>query len=120
MRHSKVYARADDMLIIRGINVYPSQVEAVLMDVEKVEPHYQIVLYKEGALDQMEVQIEVAPSFFPDAVKKLMAFQQHVEERLRQELGIRPRVRLVEPKTIPRHTGKAQRVIDNRGVTPGR
>jgi phenylacetate-CoA ligase len=113
-RHSKVYARADDMLIIRGINVYPSQVEAVLRDIEKVEPHYQIVLRKEGALDQMEVQIEVTPAFFPDAVKKLMGFQRHVEECLRQELGIRPRVRLVEPKTIPRSTGKAQRVIDER------
>ena len=77
-RHSKVYARADDMLIIRGINVYPSQDGAVLMDIEKVEPHYQIVLYREGALDQMEVQIEVTPSFFPDAVKKLMGFQSHV------------------------------------------
>ena len=118
-RHSKVYARADDMLIIRGINVYPLQVEAVLMDMEKVEPHYQIVLYREGALDQMEVQIEVTPSFFPDAVKKLMGFQSHVEDRLRQELGIRARVRLVEPKTIPRYTGKVQRVIDNRVSAPG-
>ncbi len=118
-RHSKVYARSDDMLIIRGINVYPSQVEAVLLDIEKVEPHYQIVLYREGALDQMEVQIEVTPSFLPDAVKELQGFQQHVEERLRQELGIRPRVRLVEPKTIPRSTGKAKRVIDNRGPIRG-
>jgi phenylacetate-CoA ligase len=117
-RHSKVYARADDMLVIRGVNVYPSQVEAVLLDIEKVEPHYQIVLYKEGALDQMEVQIEVSPSFLPDAVKKLQAFQRHVEERLRQELGIRPRVRLVEPKTIPRSPGKTSRVIDERGMGP--
>jgi len=115
-RHSKVYTRVDDMLIIRGINVYPSQVEAVLMEIERVEPHYQIIVSREGALDQMEVQIEVAPAFFPDAVKKLMAFQHNVEERLRQELGIRPRVRLVEPKTIPRFSGKAQRVIDNRSV----
>jgi len=113
-RHSKVYARVDDMLIVRGVNVYPSQIEAVLMDIEKVEPHYQIVLYREGSLDQVEVQIEVTPSFFPDAVKKLQGFQHHVEERLRQELGIRPQVRLVEPKTIPRSTGKARRVIDNR------
>jgi phenylacetate-CoA ligase len=118
-RHSKVYARTDDMLMIRGVNVYPSSIEAVLLDIENVEPHYQIVLYREGALDQMEIQIEVAPSFFPDAVKKLMGFQRHVEERMRQELGIRPRVRLVEPKTLPRHTGKARRVIDNRGARPG-
>jgi phenylacetate-CoA ligase len=91
----------------------------VLLDIEKVEPHYQIVLYKEGALDQMEVQIEVSPSFLPDAVKKLQAFQRHVEERLRQELGIRPRVRLVEPKTIPRSSRKTSRVIDERGIGPG-
>ena len=69
-RHSKVYARTDDMFVIRGVNVYPSSIEAVLADIEKVEPHYQIVLYREGSLDQMEIQIEVAPSFFPDAVQE--------------------------------------------------
>ena len=100
-RHSKVYARTDDMLIIRGVNVYPSSIEAVLHEIEKVEPHYQIVVSREGALDQIEIQIEVEPSFIPDTVRKLQGFQQHVEERLRQELGIRPRVRLVEPRTIP-------------------
>ena len=113
-RHTKVYARTDDMLIIRGINVYPSQVEAVLMDIERVEPHFQIIVSREDVLDQMEVQIEVEPSFFPDAMAKLLEFQHHVEEQLRQELGVRVRVRLVEPKTLPRHTGKAQRVIDKR------
>lgn len=115
-RHSKVYARTDDMIVVRGVNVYPASIEAVLLDIEKVEPHYQIVLYREGSLDQIEVRMEVAPSFFSDAVRKLQAFQGHVEERLRQELGLRPRVRLVEPKTIPRFTGVAHRVIDNRGV----
>lgn len=115
-RHSKVYARTDDMFVIRGVNVYPSSIEAVLADIEKVQPHYQIVLYREGSLDQVEVQIEVSPAFLPDAVRKLQAFQHHVEERLRQELGIRPRVRLVEPKSLPREAGGARRVIDNRGV----
>ncbi len=115
-RHSKVYARTDDMFVIRGVNVYPSSIEAVLMNIEKVEPHYQIVLYTEGSLDQIEVQIEVSPSFFPDAVRKLQDFQHQVEERLRQELGIRPRVRLVEPKTIPRDSSGSHKVIDNRGV----
>jgi phenylacetate-CoA ligase len=114
-RHSKVYSRTDDMMVIRGINVYPQQIEAVLMEIEKIEPHYQIVVTREGALDQLEVQIEVEPAFFSDAVKKLMGFQEHVEEKLRQELGIRPRVRLVEPRTIPRAAGKSQRVIDRRG-----
>ena len=103
------------MMVIRGINVYPQQIEAVLAEIEKIEPHYQIVVTREGALDQLDVQIEVEPAFFPDAVKKLMGFQEHVEEKLRQELGIRPRVRLVEPRTIPRTTGKPQRVIDRRG-----
>ncbi|NLO27502.1 MAG: phenylacetate--CoA ligase [Actinobacteria bacterium] len=115
-RHSKVYARTDDMFVIRGVNVYPASIEAVLLDIEKAEPHYQVILYREGSLDQIEVQMEVAPSFFSDAVRKLQSFQQHVEERLRQELGIRPRVRLVEPKTIPRSSGVARRVVDNRGV----
>ncbi len=115
-RHSKVYSRTDDMMVIRGINVYPQQIEAVLAEIEKIEPHYQIVVTREGALDQLEIQIEVEPAFFPDAVKKLMGFQEHVEEKLRQELGIRPRVRLVEPRTIPRMAGKSQRMIDRRGV----
>lgn len=115
-RHSKVYSRTDDMVVIRGVNVYPASIAAVLSGIEKVEPHYQILLYRQGSLDQIEVQIEVHPSFLPDAVRKLQAFQEHVEERLRQELGIRPRVRLVEPKTIPREPGSAHRVTDRRGV----
>jgi phenylacetate-CoA ligase len=115
-RHSKVYTRTDDMFVIRGVNVYPSSIETVLQDIEQVQPQYQIVLYREGSLDQMEIQLEVTPSFLPDAVRKLQAFQSHVEERLRQELGIRPRVRLVEPKTIPPREGPAARVIDKRGV----
>jgi phenylacetate-CoA ligase len=115
-RHSKVYARTDDMVVIRGVNVYPSSIETVLAAIEKIEPHYQIVLYTEGSLDQIEVQIEVHPSFLPDAVRKLQGFQKHVEDRLRQELGIRPRVRLVEPRSIPREPGTAPRVIDKRGV----
>jgi len=115
-RHSKVYKRTDDMFVIRGVNVYPSSIETVLQNIEQVQPQYQIVLYREGSLDQMEIQLEVTPSFLPDAVRKLQAFQSHVEERLRQELGIRPRVRLVEPKTIPPREGPAARVIDKRGV----
>lgn len=116
-RHSKVYARTDDMFVIRGVNIYPSSIEAVLQDIEQVvHPHYQILLYREGSLDQIEIQMEIAPSFFSDAVRKLQGFQRHVEERLRQELGIRPRVRLVEPKTIPPYEGGPRRIIDKRGV----
>jgi phenylacetate-CoA ligase len=115
-RHSKVYARTDDMVVIRGVNVYPSSIEAVLSAIENVEPHYQVLIYREGSLDQLEIQIEVHPSFLPDAVRKLQGFQRHVEERLRQELGIRPRVRLVEPRTIPRAPEGGRKVLDKRGV----
>lgn len=113
-RHTKVYARTDDMIIIRGVNVFPSQVEDVLMEVEGVEPHFQVVLDRKGSLDEMVVQIEVQPSFFPDAMRRLVEFERHVEDRLQEELGVRARVKLVEPKTLPRHTGKAKRIIDRR------
>jgi len=113
-RHSKVYSRTDDMLIIRGVNVYPGQIEAVLAEMEGAEPHYQILVNRRGALDELEVQIEAEAPFFRDAVKELMGFQEQVEERLRQELGVRPRVRLVEPRTIPRREDDASPVVDNR------
>ena len=115
-RHSKVYKRTDEMVVIRGVNVYPSSIRGVLEAIEKIEPHYQIILYREGALDQIEIQIEVDPSFLSDAVRRLQSFQREIEDRLRRELGIRPRVRLVEPRTIPRGQECGGRVIDRRGV----
>ncbi|GAB4246322.1 MAG: phenylacetate--CoA ligase [Thermoleophilia bacterium] len=113
-RHAKVYARTDDMVIVRGVNVFPSQVEEVLMEIEGVEPHFQIVLDRKAAMDEMVVQIEVEPAFFPDVMRRLVEFERQVEDRLQEELGVRARVKLVEPKTLPRHTGKARRVIDRR------
>jgi phenylacetate-CoA ligase len=113
-RHSKVFARTDDMFIVRGINVFPSQVEEALMEIEGVEPHFQILLERKGALDEMEVQIEVEPSFFPDAMRKLVEFERQVEDKLQEELGVRARVKLVEPRKVPRYTGKARRVFDKR------
>jgi phenylacetate-CoA ligase len=104
------------MFVIRGVNVFPASIHAVLADIEQEEPHYQIRLYREGSMDQIEVRIEVEPSFLPDAVRKLQEFQHRVEERLRQELGIRPRVRLVEPRTIPADLEEARQVIDDRAV----
>ena len=113
-RHTKVYARTDDMFIIRGINVFPSQVEDVLMEIEGVEPHFQIVLEHKGAMDDMEVQIEVEPAMYPDAIRRLVEFERHVEDKLQEELGVRAKVKLVEPRTVPRYTGKARRVVDRR------
>ncbi len=100
------------MLIIRGVNVYPSSIEAVLADIEGVEPRYRIIVSREGAMDQLEIQIEMEPSFMADTVRKLQSFQRDVEERMRQELGIRPRVRLVEPRTVP--ADQLRRVVDLR------
>jgi phenylacetate-CoA ligase len=113
-RHSKVYARTDDMIIVRGVNVFPSQVEEVLLEIEGVEPHFQVVLDRKGPLDEMVVQIEVEPAFFPDVLRRLVEFERHVEDRLQEELGVRARVKLVEPRTVPRHTGKARRIVDKR------
>jgi phenylacetate-CoA ligase len=114
VRMAKVHARTDDMLIIRGVNVFPSQIESVLMEVEGIEPHYQIIVERKGALDELEVWVEVSEEIFPDAMRKLVEFEQKLENRLMQVIGLRAKVKLVEPKTVERTTGKAKRVIDKR------
>jgi phenylacetate-CoA ligase len=114
VRMKKTMGRSDDMLIIRGVNVFPSQIEEVLFDIEGCEPHYQLVLKSEGAMDVLEVRIEVTENIFFDEMKKQHAFLEHVEKRIEHVLGIRVTVRLVEPNSIPRHEGKANRIIDNR------
>jgi phenylacetate-CoA ligase len=113
-RLQRISARSDDMLIIRGVNVYPSQVETALLSVESTLPHYQIVLTREEDLDQMEVQVEVTAANFTDEVKALERLQQRVAEAIERVTGIRARVRLVEPNTLKRSEGKAKRVIDQR------
>jgi len=113
-RIRRISRRADDMLIIRGINVFPSQVETVLLDVEGTLPHYQIILTREHGLDQMEVQVEVTPEVFSDTVGALEALEQKLAEAMERVLQIRVQVTLVEPHTIQRSEGKAKRVIDRR------
>jgi phenylacetate-CoA ligase len=115
IRMEKVRQRTDDMFIVRGINVFPSQVEDVLLKIEGVEPHFMIILEREGALDTMEVQFEVHESLFADRMLEMVAFQRSVSERLHAVLGLHPKVKLVEPGSIQRGTGKANRVIDRRG-----
>ncbi len=114
-RMSRVTGRTDDMLIVRGVNVFPSQIESVLMAIEDAEPHYQIVLSREGALDDMEVQVEVNERLFSDEIRGLEALGARITEELHSVLGLRVHVKLVEPKTIERSMGKAKRVIDMRG-----
>ncbi|MRS12422.1 MAG: phenylacetate--CoA ligase family protein [Actinobacteria bacterium] len=113
-RMRKVRARTDDMLIVRGVNVFPSQIEDVLMEVEGVQPHYLIVVDRVGAMDQIEVQIEVADALFSDAMKDMVAFTKGVSDRITSAVGLNARVTLVEPGTIERTAGKARRVVDRR------
>jgi len=116
-RMRRIGRRSDDMLIIRGVNVYPSQIEAVLLEVEGTLPHYQIILTREHGLDQIEVQVEVTAQVFSDRVGTLEALSERLADTLERVLGIRIKVTLVEPQTIQRSEGKAKRVIDKRGQT---
>ena len=113
-RMSRVMGRTDDMLIIRGVNVFPSQIEAVLFDVEGTEPHYQIVIDRKGALDDATVLVEASEKIFFDEMKKQKELIDTIKKRMASELGIAVEVKLVEKKTIERFEGKAKRVIDNR------
>jgi phenylacetate-CoA ligase len=104
------------MFIIRGVNVFPSQVEAALLAVEGTVPHYVIILTREKGLDEMEVQVEVTPEVFSDEVGALEGLQARLVEALDRVLNIRVRVRLVEPRGIQRSEGKAKRLIDRRNM----
>ena len=114
VRMEKVTGRTDDMLIIRGVNVFPSQVEHVLMGIEGVEPHYQIEVRREGNLDTMHVLVEVSEDVFHDEVKILETMARRIQAEIKDLLGVTCSVKLVEPRTIQRSEGKAQRVIDHR------
>jgi phenylacetate-CoA ligase len=115
-RISRIKGRTDDMLIIRGINVFPSQIEAVLLEIEETEPHYQLVVTREGALDELEVQVEVNEKFFSDEIRVLENLEKRIKKEIENMLGIAVKVKLVEPKTIERSEGKAKRVIDKRKI----
>jgi phenylacetate-CoA ligase len=106
--------RSDDMLIIRGVNVFPSQIEAILVGIEGVEPHYMLVIDRAGNLDTLEVRVEVDERLFSDEVKILQKLAKRIEKEIKDMLGVTCTAKLVEPKTIQRSEGKAQRVIDNR------
>ena len=114
VRMDKVLGRSDDMLIIRGVNVFPSQIEGVLVDMADVEPHYQILVDRKGNFDRLEVQVEVSAALFSDEVRRLEELRAQIKAEIQTVLGITVKVTLVEPKTIERSTGKAKRVIDNR------
>jgi phenylacetate-CoA ligase len=114
VRMEKVSGRTDDMLIIRGVNVFPSQIESVLMEMEGVSPHYQLVVDREGNLDTLTVRVEVDEHVFSDEVKQLQDLERRISKNIKEYLGVSAKVKLVEPKAIARSEGKAIRVIDNR------
>jgi phenylacetate-CoA ligase len=114
VRMARISGRTDDMFIIRGVNVFPSQIESVLMGIKEAEPHYQLIVHREGTLDALEVQVEVNERFFSDEIKKLESLQRVIKSEIESVLGISVKVKLVEPRTIARSEGKAKRVIDQR------
>ncbi len=113
-RIERLSGRSDDMLIIRGVNVFPSQIESVLFNIDGVEPHYQLIVERDGKLDTLEVQVEVNEQTFSDEIKVLQGLSNRIRKDIKDLLGVTCKVRLVEPKTITRSEGKAKRVIDNR------
>lgn len=114
VKMEKVTGRSDDMLIIRGVNVFPTQIEAVLMEVEGTEPHYQIIVDRKDALDDIEVMIEVNERIFSDELKVMNQLAARIKQRMQSVLGISAKITLVEPKTLARSEGKAVRVVDKR------
>jgi phenylacetate-CoA ligase len=114
VKMEKVTGRSDDMLIIRGVNVFPTQIEAVLMEVEGTEPHYQIIVDRKDALDDIEVMVEVNERIFSDELKVMNQLAARIKQRMQSVLGVSAKVTLVEPKTLARSEGKAVRVVDKR------
>ena len=116
VRMARVTGRSDDMLIIRGVNVFPSQIESVLMETGDVEPHYQLEVDREGNLDVLTIKVEVNEHSFSDEVKGLQFLERRISKNIKEMLGVSARVKLVEPKAIARSEGKAVRVVDNRRI----
>ncbi|PKM82171.1 MAG: phenylacetate--CoA ligase [Firmicutes bacterium HGW-Firmicutes-14] len=114
VRMKKVSHRADDMLIIRGVNVYPAQIEGVIMDTEGIGPHYQLIVTKKGYLDDLEVQVELSGDRFTGKFKELEELERNLRAKLQKTLSISAKVKLVEPRSIERTVGKAKRIIDLR------
>ena len=116
VRMSKPAGRTDDMLIIRGVNVFPSQIESVILSIGDLQPHYQIIVDRVKNSDTLTVEIELPESMFTDNVKGIVEFERRIEARMSSMLGIGAKIRLVEPKSIARSEGKAKRVIDKRNI----
>ena len=111
---SRIVGRSDDMLIIRGVNIFPSQVESVVLELPEFEPHYRPIVDRVNNLDTLEVQVEVRENYYSDEVGRMMELRKRIANRLHSVLGISAEIRLMEPHSIERSEGKSQRVIDKR------
>ncbi|MBN1159016.1 MAG: phenylacetate--CoA ligase [Bacteroidales bacterium] len=114
VRMEKCLGRSDDMLIIRGVNLFPSQIESILLEMSEIKPHYQLIADRINNLDTLELQVEVDEEFFQDKISQLQTLRQKIQNNLESTMGISIQVHLVEPKTLARSEGKSQRVIDKR------
>lgn len=117
VRMSRITGRTDDMLIIRGVNVFPSQIESVLLRIPGVAPHYMLVVDRVNSTDRLEVQVELTDEIFSDTVADIEKVQRTISEQIKSVVGVSAAVKLVPPKSIPRSEGKSKRIIDNRGLT---
>jgi len=113
-RISKITGRSDDMMVIRGVNVFPSQIESVLVNIDGLAPHYQIIRYNKGYLEDLEIRVEITESVFSDNYAHLEALEHKLKQQLYKTLSLNPKIKLVEPHSIERTEGKAKRVIDMR------
>ncbi|NCC23671.1 MAG: phenylacetate--CoA ligase [Deltaproteobacteria bacterium] len=113
-RIRRIMGRSDDMLIIRGVNVFPSQIEAILLETEGLTPHYQLIISRSGAMDNLEVRVEVDERLFSDEIKHLQRIEKKIQGNIKEFLGVTAKISLVEPRSIARSEGKAQRIVDNR------
>ena len=114
VRMARIMGRSDDMLIIRGVNVFPSQIESVILDVKEFEPHYLIIVDRVNNTDTLEIQVEMKEQYYSDEVNKILSLRKMLASKLQSVLGIAPEIKIVEPRSIERSQGKAKRVIDNR------
>lgn len=114
IRMKRVAGRSDDMLIIRGVNVFPSQVESVLLEFGETEPHYLLVVDRKGELDNLEVWVELSEQMFSDKIKQIENLEARIRNKILSVLQINVKIKFVEPRTIPRSEGKARRVMDRR------
>ena len=115
-RIERIRGRTDDMIKVRGVMIFPYQIEKAILEVQGVEPHYQIILTRPHYLDEIEIQVEMSKEIFSDEVRKIEELKKRLEKRIEETIGVRVKVTLVESKSLPRSEGKAKRVIDKRGL----